>query len=372
MRTVLKYVVFLLMPVTLIIAWLSGAFYSKVSTGEVLPERKEVKGLEIGRVEVLEVAYLSFTGRIVAERRAEISTRRSGYVVFVGADEGDFVKKGQLLLRIDPVEVRAEVEKARDRLEQARKAYETALARYRVMEKTYTRFKRLLEEGAVTQQEFDEVEARFREAKANLESAKLQVEIAGRDLLSAESRVKYTEIRAPFDGRVVERRVDPGDTALPGKVLMVIEGPVYRVRADLPERLVGSIRAGDLIRVRVDSLGKTFTAKVVEIRPSVDPETGTFRMEASLKGNGLRSGMFAKVFIPQRTRTLVVPQTALFRRWDVTGVWVVDDEGIIRLRFVRTGRVMDGKVEILSGLKEGERIVIRGVERACDGCRVGG
>ncbi|MDQ7038639.1 MAG: efflux RND transporter periplasmic adaptor subunit [Aquificota bacterium] len=372
MKTLIRYVVFLLMPVSLIIAWLSGAFYSKVSTGEVLPERREVKGLEVGRVEVLERTYISFTGRIVADERAEISTRRSGYVVFVGADEGDLVKKGQLLLRIDPVEVRAEVEKAKSRLEQAKKVYDSALAKYRVAERTYIRFRRLLEEGAVTQQEFDEIEARFLEAKANLESAELQVEIARRDLMSAKSRVKYTEIRAPFDGYVVERNVDPGDTAFPGKVLMVVEGRVYRVRVDLPERLMGSVRTGDLIKVRVDSLGKTLTAKVVEVRPSVDPGTGTFRVEALMEGEGLKSGMFARVFLPQSTKTIVVPQTAIFRRWDVTGVWVVGDDGVIRLRFVRTGRVINGKVEILSGLKEGERIVIRGVERACDGCRVGG
>ncbi len=372
MRTLVKYLVFLILPITLVIVWLSGAFHPKISAKETVPETKTITGLEIGRVEVLDRTYISLTGTIVAEERVELSTRRTGYVVYIGAKEGDRVKENQVLLRIDPVDVKARVEEAENRVRQAEEAYEAASARYRVAEKTYLRFKKLLKEGAVTRQEFDEVEARFLEAKANLESARIRVEIARKRLSSAKSEVKYAEIRAPFDGYVVERRVDRGDLAVPGEALMVVERSSYRVRVDVPEEFTGRIRLGDHIKVKVDVLGKVFSAEVIEIEPYVDPETRTFRVEARIKGKGVRSGMFARVFIPKEERIVVVPESALYRRWDFVGVWVVEEDGTLRLRFVRTGRRFEGWVEILSGLKGDERIVVRGVERACEGCRVGG
>jgi RND family efflux transporter MFP subunit len=372
MKGLIKYLVFLVFPVVLVILWLSGIFHTKVPAEEVIREPRTVTGLEIGTVEVLEGTYVALVGRVVAEERVEISTRRAGYVTYVGFEEGDRVRKGQTLLRIDPAEVRSKIEEAKRRVLRAKRHYEMALARYKVAEKTYRRFASLLKEGAVTQQEFDEVEAKFLEAKAGLEAARIQVEIAEKALSSVMSEEKYTEIRAPFDGYVVKRTVDPGDMAVPGRTLMVLERDSYRVRVNVPERFLGSIRLGDRMKVRVESLGRTFFAKVVEIEPSVDPRTRTFRVEARISGGGLRSGMFARVFLPERERILVVPESALYRRWDLTGVWVVDPEGTLSLRFVRTGRRLEGKVEILSGLKEGERIVVRGLERACDGCRVGG
>ena len=372
MRIVIRYVVFLLLPVTLVLLWLSGVFHPKIAAEEITPETRTVEGIEIGEVEVVEVTHSTFSGKVVAERRVEVSTRTSGYVVKVYVDEGSRVKKGQALLRIDLSDIRSMIEEAERRVIQAERAYKASLARFMVAKRTYKRFERLFKEGAVTDQEFDEVRARFEEAKANLETARIQVEIAKENLRRLRSNLRYVEIKSPIDGYVSERRVDPGDLATPGRVLLVVEAERHRVEVSLPEEYVGKVKLGDRLKVRIDALGKTFSATVVEIDPYVDPSTRTFRIEAEIKADGIRSGMFAKVFVPEEVKTIAVPETALYRKWDFTGVWVVEEDGTLDLRFVRTGRRLNGKVEVLTGLREGERIVVRGVEKACEGCRVGG
>jgi Membrane-fusion protein len=111
---------------------------------------------------------------------------------------------------------------------------------------------------------------------------------------------------------------------------------------------------------------------VVESGISVDPTTRTFRVKLSVPSNGLFSGKLARVLVPEDQSTLVVPQSAIVRRFDFTGVWVVREDNTFELRFVRLGDTFGDKVQVLSGLKEGERVVIQGIEKVCEGCKVGG
>ena len=373
MRTAFKYLVFLVLPIAVVVLWLAGAFHPKISAKEIETERTVVKGLEIGKVQVLSRTKLSFAGTLVPSDRAEISTRVMGFISYVGVREGQFVKKGELLLRIDPRDTKAQVEAARQGVIQAQKNYKAALANFEAVKKTYERYKKLLEEKAITQHEFDMVEAKFRAAKAQLEVAKSAIEMARQKLRAVSSNLSYTEVRAPFDGYVVRKEVDLGDIARPGYPLLVMEKPPYRVQVSLPERFLGRIKVGDRIEVYIPSVRRKITAKVVEIEPSVDPSSRTFRIKAEVRGKDLRGGMFARAFVEEPTKkTLLIPRSAVYKRWDFTGVWVVKPDNTLELRFVRLGRKIGDKVEVLSGLSEGEKIVVRGLEKACEGCRIGG
>ncbi len=372
MKAVFRYGVFLILPVTLVILWLAGVFHPKISAGEVKPERKVVEGIRTERVMVHSESLLSFTGTTVPSDRAEVSTRTMGFVGEVAVKEGDFVKKGQLLIRIDPRDTRARIEAARRQVLQAQKRLEAALARYRAAEKTYNRYRELLKEGAVTPQEFDTVEAQFRSAQAELEAVRAGVEMAKQNLRAVSAGLSYAEIRAPFDGYVVRKNVDVGDMAAPGAVLLVLEKPPYRVEFELPERFYGKVKPGDRVAVRIESLRRETTAEVVEVEPSVDPSARTFRVKALLKDRSVRGGFFARVYLKEEDRILLIPRKAVYRKWDLTAVWVVEEDGVLRLRFVRLGREMGDRVEVLSGLSEGERVVVEGLEKACDGCLVGG
>ncbi len=373
MRGLMKYFFFLFIPVVLIILWLSGVFHPRISAKEITREVKVVEGIKVGRVKVMNRSLLSFAGTIVPTDRAEISTRSMGYVSYVGVKEGQYVKKGELLLRIDPRDTKAQIEVARQRVVQAQKQYKASLAQYEVAEKTYRRFKALLKAGAVTPHEFDQVEAQYRSAKAQLEAARSGVEMARQNLKAVQANLSYTEVRAPFSGYVVSKNVDVGDIARPGYPLIVMEKTPYRVEVSLPERLYRRVKVGDTLLVYVESLKKKTYAKVVEVQPSVDPSSRTFRVKALLRDRDIRSGFYVKVFVEEPVhRTILVPERAVYKRWDFTGVWVVKPDNTLELRLVRLGRRIDGYVEILSGLEGDERIVVDGLERACEGCRVGG
>ncbi len=373
MRGVLKYVFFLILPVAVVILWLSGAFHPRMSAKEVEISRKTVEGIKVEKVESLKKTVVTFSGTVVPSERAEVSTRSMGYVSFVGVKEGDFVKEGKLLMRIDPRDTKAQIEAARQRVIQAQKNYEATLAGYEATKKTYERFKKLLETKVVTQHEFDMVEAEFKAAKAQLEAAKAGIEMARQNLKAVSSNLSYTEIRAPFSGYVVNKLVDVGDIASPGYPLLIMEKPPYRVEVNLPESMFGRVKEGDALEVYIPSLGKRTEARVVEVEPSVNPQSRTFRVKAVLRDRSIRGGFFAEVLIEEPTeKTLLIPLKAVYRRWDFTGVWVVKPDNTLELRFVRLGRRIGEKVEVLSGLEEGERIVVEGIERACEGCRVGG
>jgi len=372
MRSVFKYGVFLVLPVTLVILWLAGVFHPRISAGEVEPERKVVRGVKTAAVMVQSESLLSFPGTTAPSDRAEISTRTMGFVKEVAVREGEFVRKGQLLIRIDPRDAQARIEAARKQVVQAEKRLEAALARHRAVEKNYRRYRELLKEGAVTPQEFDTVEAEYRSTRAEVEAARAGVEVARQNLRTASTGLSYAEIRAPFDGYVVRRNIDVGDLAAPGTVLLVLEKPPYRVEFELPERFYGRVRPGDRITVRIESLRRETTAEIVEVEPSVDPSARTFRVKALLKDRSVRGGFFARVYLKEGDKTLLIPRKAVYKKWDLTAVWVVEQDGVLRLRFVRLGREMGDKVEVLSGLSGGERVLVEGLEKACDGCLVGG
>jgi RND family efflux transporter MFP subunit len=374
MRSLVKYVVFLITPITLVVLWLAGVFHDRIEAREVQKERITVSGLKIERVKLSDLQFLSFTGSIEADKRAEISTRLMGQVVYVGVKEGERVKKGQSLIRIDVRDVRSQVQMARSRLKQARENHKMALANFEAVKKTYDRFSRLLKEGAITQQEYDQIEAKFKSAQAQLKAAEEEIRLAEEAIRAASTNIDYGEIKAPFDGVVVRKFVDKGDIAKPGYPLLIVEKSPFKVKVNLPESFLGKIKVGQRLKVRIDSVDKEFEAVVSEISPSVDTMSRTFTVKLKLEDNSsVHSGLYAKVLIPKKGKvTVLVPKEAVYRRWDFTGVWTVDPEGVLKLRLVRLGNRVGDYVEVLSGLDPEDRIVVEGLEKACNGCKVGG
>ncbi|AAC06871.1 CzcB/NccB family metal efflux transporter periplasmic adaptor subunit [Aquifex aeolicus] len=374
MKTLIKYMVFLVIPIVLIIMWLAGVFHPKIHAEEVKRETKTVSGLVVEPVKVVKEVPVEYPGTIVAGDRAEISTRVMGYVVDVKVKEGDFVKKGQTLFVIDPRDVKAQINIMKQRIAQAQKNYEAAKAHYEAVKKTYERFKKLLKEGAITQHEFDQVEAQYLAAKAKLQAAKAEIRVAREAYNSAKAQLSYAEVKAPFDGYVIQKMVDRGDIANPGMPLAVLETRPYKVEVSFPEKYFGEINIGDTLEVYVEKLGRVFPAKVVEVEPAVDPVSRTFKVKALIDDNNVKSGLFVKVFKLEKIEepTVLIPEKAIYKRWDFTGVWVVKPDGTLQLRLIRLGRKLGNYYEVLAGLSPGERIVVEGIERACEGCRVGG
>lgn len=368
----LKYAVFVL-TMAVIVLWLGGFFFKKEKAGEVAKEGKLVEGIRTERVEVVDTLYTPYTGTVVADKRAEISTRLMGRVRQVLVKEGQYVKEGQLLVVIDAQDIQAQVSAVEKQVEQARHAYSSALANYEAVRKTYERYSALLRDGAITQQEFDQIKAQFESAKAQVEQARAGVQALENQKQAVSTNINYARLTAPFAGYVVFKNVDTGDLAVPGHPLLVIETGPYLFEAFLPERFAGSVKVGQEYQVMVPSLNKSLKGRVVEVSPSIDPATKTFRVKLLLeKAEGLKSGMYANLLLPERVKALLVPERAVVKRFDFTGVWVVKPDSTLELRFIKLGEVRGDKVEVLSGLKEGEQVVVEGLEKACEGCKVGG
>jgi len=369
MKGYLKYILFLVV-ILLSILWLGGFLRERIPTKEVVQEVRLIEGLEIGQVERLEQIDYAYTGTVVADKRAEVSSRLMGRVVSVSVKEGDCVGAGRLLVSLDARDIQSQVQAFEKQKEQAEFAYKSAMAHYEAIKKTYERYLNLLKESAITQQEFDQIKAQFESAKAQLEQARAGVEAVELQKNALAHNLSYANISAPFAGCVVSKMVDVGDLAVPGQPLIILESGPYKVEVFLPERYIKKVKVGDSFKVAVD--GRVLEGKVVEVSGAIDPATRTFKVKLSIPSDGIRSGMLASVFIPEKGPVLLVPKSAIVKHFDFTGLWVVKEDNTLELRFVKLGEEINDKVQVLSGVEEGERIVINGVEKACQGCKVGG
>jgi len=198
---------------------------------------------------------------------------------------------------------------------------------------------------------------------AGLKRAEAGVEQARRSVEEAKIALDYTLIDSPLDGRVIERRADPGDLAMPGKVLLTLESDSFlQLAAQVPESLVNRLSLGQEIDMEIDQ--QSFSGRVSEVVPSADPRSRTFTVKVILaERDGLLSGMFGRLLIPLDERAAILaPAEAIRRIGQLESVQVLK-EGQVKNRLVTTGMHRGSDVEILSGLRGDEILLIPGEER---------
>ena len=284
-------------------------------------------------------------GNVQAAQRSVLSAKVTGVIDAVNVAPGAKVARGQVLAAIDAREIKARLDSAAAAQDQARK--------------DFARIEKLLQSGSSTRQEFDAATTRLRTADAAL--------------VEAKTMLQYTEIAAPFDGVVTRKLVEVGDLATPGKPLLELENSsLLRFECEIPEALVDKVQMGGELPVLVDAAGTELSGKVSEIAPAASAGSRTFLVKLDLPAaEKLRAGQFGRVRVPVRERPAVlVTEAAVVRRGQIESVFVVE-EGKVRLRLVKTGRKMDGKVEVLSGLSGGEVVVVRDAHLLQDGAAVG-
>lgn len=206
----------------------------------------------------------------------------------------------------------------------------------------------------------------------NVKMLRAQVRQAEANLAAARVMLSYTTITAPFSGVVVKRHVDPGAMASPGVPLItLVDASGFRLESLVPESQMAHIHLGETTPVVIDALGKTLTGRVAQIVPSADPASRTFLVKIALpKVAGLSSGLFGRAqFTVGKTQGIFIPETALWRRESLVGVFVVE-QGVAHKRLVTVGKISGGQAEILSGLKGGETIVARDLDQVTDGAAV--
>ena len=332
--------------------------------------------------------WFESVGTVQAETTGTVAAKLLGTVTAVHVREGQHVRRGELLVTIDERQVAARRQQAEAALAEMRQAHEAAasardaaVAGAELAAATYQRYQALLAQESVSRQEFDEVEARFRQARsASAQSQELLKASAQRvrqaEAALAEARIAASDaaVTAPFDGVVTAKMADAGDLAAPGRPLVRLEqAGGHRVDVRLPETLTRALRPGETVRVRIGGPETAPLEAVVEaVSPAVDPESRTFLVKVRLPAGGdARSGMFARVAVAVgEDRLIAVPAASVVRLGQLTGVFVVTPENIARYRLVRTGRRLDDRIEVLSGLPEGSRFVANPPPELTDGARV--
>ena len=344
-------------------------------------------------------------GTVRAKNSTIVSSKVMGNIVAMKVREGDTVRAGQVLLEIDSREARIQTQKSGAGLVETKAALEevdrnikaagssqtAAEANRQLATSTFRRYQQLLDRQSISPQEFEEARARHEIADAeaelagrmlhSLEAKRRQVlariDQAKADVAGSQVYSSFSRIAAPIDGIVVSRQADVGYMAAPGAPLLTIEsGTDYRLEAAVQESQINKIHLRDQVGVLIDALGsQELAGVVVEIVPASDPGSRTYVVKISIPapaGNQIiRSGLYGKArFVTGQTQAITIPQKAVVENGQLTSVYVVDQSGIARMRLVRTGKTYSERVEMLSGLKEGEQIVVDGVAAVNDGSRV--
>jgi RND family efflux transporter MFP subunit len=356
---------FLLLAAALILAGCG----EKAAPGGASAARTPVRGVSIATLAPAPVEeFYEATGTVKAARTSVVASRVMGTVTSLLVKEGDPVEQGQLLLTIDDRDMVQKERGAEAGHREAKKALETAAQNRELTDITYRRYRKMYEEKAISRQEMDQFETQNRVAGLEQERVTEMVDRAEAGLAEARIYRGFTRVTSPIRGVVTEKRTEVGSMAVPGMPLLTVEGATFRAEIAVDESLSGRLKVGAPVSVSIEALNRQMAGKIVEILPAVDPQSRSFMAKVSISGPGLRSGLYAKVRIPKGKRELLLaPRPAIVEKGQLTGVYAVDGQGVIAYRLIRTGREYDGRLEILSGLKTGDRIIVGGIEKTVDG-----
>ncbi|KIH76154.1 RND family efflux transporter, MFP subunit [Geoalkalibacter ferrihydriticus] len=315
-------------------------------------------------------------GTVQSRTEGHVAAQVMARVQSVAVRSGEAVTLGQLLMELDDRELSARRQQTREALNaarqqqvQAERQVEAAAAVYQRALAQHQRISQFLAAGAATTQDMEQVEAELRQAQAAqaqaeaaVHQARAGIEQARQRLDEAEVALGHARILSPLAGQVVERHVDPGDLALPGKILLTLHsGTALRLEALVPEGLIGRLALGQ--EVDVEIAGQDLIGRVDEVVPAADPQARTFLVKVSLPQTAsLYPGMFGRLSVPLDPRPAVLVPAQAVQRVGQLEMVRIEDDAQVRTLLVTTGARIGGEVEILSGLKGGETLLMGGAQ----------
>lgn len=329
------------------VVWLSGGCERRVAPGVI--EAGSAAGGEVRSAPVeerVEPAFEWASGAVASARQTAVSSRVLARIEEVRVRAGSTVSEGEILLVLDARDLRA-------RAGEAEEALRSAQAQLELAQREYQRAESLLAEGVASQQRLDR-------ALSDRRTAQAQVDRLREALAEARAALSYAEIRAPVSGQVVDRLAEPGDTAVPGRPLLRVYDPtLLRVEVPVRESLAVALRVGQRLRVEIPALDDFLDAEIDEIVPFAEPGARTLLVKVRLPRSEARvfAGLFARVAVPAGERQrLLVPAAAVERVGQLAFARVLGPDGALEQRLVTTGAAEEGQVEVLSGLRAGERV----------------
>jgi len=356
--------------------------------------------------------YFEATGSLAGDMQSDVAPQTSGKVIAVGVDLGSYVKRGQMIVRLEPVDSKLRLDQALAQLESAKaaarqaeekiglrpgaafdpeKVAEVAAARanYELAEKNLARVLKLLESGDVSRENYDQQKAQrdaLREAYAAAVAQARQnfaaVAVARSNAATAQSQVDlarraldYTVISSPIDGYVAERPVDLGEYVTnTTKVATVVRTNPLRVRIDIPEQSIAQVTVGESVSVNTSAWpDRSFSGRVARISPNVTANSRTLTVEAEVENssNTLKPGQFVtvRILLPRSEAAILVPSRAVRTESGVSRLFVIKN-GHAEQRLVQLGQTEGDLVEIKQGVSVDEQVATTNVEMLSDSVTV--
>jgi multidrug efflux pump subunit AcrA (membrane-fusion protein) len=356
--------------------------------------------------------YVEATGGLAGDEQTDVAPTVGGRVISVGVDLGSYVQRGQVIAQLDAGDAQLRLEQARAALQQAESSVRqteahiglapnqrfdptrvaevrAAKAAYDLAEKNLARFEKLLESGDVSRSAYDQQRAQrdqLREqyqaiiTQANQSYAAVQTARAAADatrvqVSQAQKGVRDVTVLAPISGYVVERAADVGEyVSTSSKVATIVRTNPLRVRIDIPEQAIATVRPGQGVSVSVSTYpDRAFAGRVARVSPNVSSQSRTLTVEAEVDNgeNLLKPGQFAtiRVLMPQTDPAILVPARAVRTDGTTARVFVIQD-GVARERLVATGQQEGDLIEIKGSVAAGELVATSNVEQLVDGVPV--
>jgi RND family efflux transporter MFP subunit len=328
---------------------------------------------------------LSIAGQFTPYQNVELHAKVAGYIKHMYVDIGDRVHTGEVLAVLEIPELVAQVDEAQAGAHHAEEEIQRAQSEVYRAEADYVALHanavRLINTdkarpGLIAQQELDDATAKDRSsqaqvdaAKSALAAAKQQLEVAKANQQHYAALNNYAKIVAPYDGVVTWRFADTGSLVQAGTsntsglpVVTVAQSNVLRLRIPVPESLASKVRVGDTADVAVQATAEHFAGKVTRYTDALDPATRTMQVEIDVPNPDyrLQPGMYANVTLlaDNRRDALTIPVTSILRSGDKTSVLVLDPQDRVQVRQVKLGVESPNRTEVLSGLAEGERVIV--------------
>ena len=352
--------------------------------------------MPIGEVESVSVSLVypsqSFTllnasGYVVAQRKAAVSSKITGRLIAISVEEGNRIRKGDVIARLENEDTSAVKDRAAANLRVAKANLDQTKSELADAAANYRRSRELLDKGFISRLEYDAADARHKKADASVAAAEASVRAAGAALQEAEVTVEYANIRAPFDGVVLTKNADIGDIITPlgaaanakAAVVTIADMDSLQVEVDVSESNIGQVKVGQPCEIQLDAVPSArFRGEVHMVVPTADRTKATVLVKVRFidKAPGILPEMSAKVAFLERTindreltpRTAISPES-LISRDGKRAVFVIRD-GIALETQVTTGENIGDLLEVLSGVKAGEKIVRKPTDKLRNGSKI--
>lgn len=371
--------------------WVIGVVVAVIVAAFLVMGRKGgTVSVEVGAVSLAypsqAITALNATGRVTAFKKAAVSSKATGKLEYLSVQEGSVVKAGQVLARIEALDVAATRDQAAANVRAAKANLEQGLAELRDAEANLRRTEDLAKKNFISGAQLDTAKARFDRAKASVAALNGQIGVAEANLRATNVAVEQTIIRAPFDGVILTKNANVGDIITPfssaadskGAVVNIADMSTLEVEADVAENSLGKIAVDMPVEIQLDAFPDLrLLGKVSRIVPTVDRAKATVlvKIEFVEKDNRVLPDMSAKVSFlsralqaEERKPVTAMQAAAITKRGDADVTFVLDEKGIAKMTPVKVGEKIGDLVRV-SGVKPGDKVVVKPAENLKDGAQ---